>query len=78
MKERNQRMEEEIKKSELLNKIIITPTITSATSEVDGRSIWVGNVDYGATLEGLNKHFEQCGVIMRTKILRDKISGKSK
>ncbi|ESN89945.1 hypothetical protein HELRODRAFT_182955 [Helobdella robusta] len=63
MKERNQRMEDEIKESELLNKIINTPTITSATSEVDGRSIWVGNVDYGATLKGLNKHFEQCGSI---------------
>ncbi|ESN89937.1 hypothetical protein HELRODRAFT_182947 [Helobdella robusta] len=78
MKERNQRMEEEIKESELLNKIINTPTITSATSEVDGRSIWVGNVDYGATLKGLNKRFEQCGLIKRTKILRDKYSGKPK
>ncbi|ESO09688.1 hypothetical protein HELRODRAFT_126215, partial [Helobdella robusta] len=41
-------------------------------------SIWVGNVDFGATLKGLNKHFEQCGVIVRTKILRDKFSGKLK
>ncbi|ESN89952.1 hypothetical protein HELRODRAFT_126196, partial [Helobdella robusta] len=39
---------------------------------------YIHDYDYGATLDGLNKHFEQCGVIMRTKILRDKFSGKSK
>ncbi|ESN89951.1 hypothetical protein HELRODRAFT_182961 [Helobdella robusta] len=81
MRKKIQKMREERRECENLKKMFVTnttPTASSATSEVDGRSIWVGNVDYGATLEGLNKHFEQCGLIIRTKILRDKFSGKSK
>ncbi|ESO03098.1 hypothetical protein HELRODRAFT_80718 [Helobdella robusta] len=81
MREMIQKMEEEMRECETLKEKFVTNTTsnaTSATSEVDGRSIWVGNVDYGSTLKDLKEHFEQCGAIIRTKILRDKFSGKPK
>lgn len=46
--------------------------------EVDGRSIYVGNVDYGATAEELEQHFHGCGSINRVTILCDKYSGHPK
>lgn len=33
--------------------------------EVDNRSVYVGNVDYGATAEELEQHFHGCGSINR-------------
>uniref|UniRef100_T1J545 RRM domain-containing protein n=1 Tax=Strigamia maritima TaxID=126957 RepID=T1J545_STRMM len=46
--------------------------------EVDARSIYVGNVDYGATAEELEQHFHGCGSINRVTILCDKYSGHPK
>ena len=46
--------------------------------DVDTRSIWVGNVDYGATAEELEAHFHGCGSINRVTILCDKFSGHPK
>lgn len=46
--------------------------------EVDARSIYVGNVDYGATAEELEQHFHGCGSINRVTILCDKFSGHPK
>ncbi|XP_023220224.1 polyadenylate-binding protein 2-like [Centruroides sculpturatus] len=46
--------------------------------EVDGRSVYVGNVHYGATAEELEQHFYGCGSINRVKILCDKYSGHPK
>ncbi|XP_023220718.1 polyadenylate-binding protein 2 isoform X2 [Centruroides vittatus] len=46
--------------------------------EVDGRSVYVGNVDYGATAEELEQHFHGCGSINRVTILCDKYSGHPK
>ncbi|KOX81159.1 Polyadenylate-binding protein 2 [Melipona quadrifasciata] len=37
--------------------------------EVDNRSIYVGNVDYGATAEELEQHFHGCGSVNRNVIL---------
>lgn len=34
--------------------------------EVDNRSVYVGNVDYGATAEELEEHFHGCGSINRS------------
>ncbi|KFQ56900.1 Polyadenylate-binding protein 2, partial [Nestor notabilis] len=47
-------------------------------TEVDQRSIYVGNVDYGATAEELEAYFCSCGEINRVTILCDKFSGHPK
>jgi polyadenylate-binding protein 2 len=46
--------------------------------EADLRSIYVGNVDYSATAQGLEAHFHGCGSINRVTILCDKFSGHPK
>eukprot|EP01099_Mayorella_cantabrigiensis_P005143 TRINITY_DN4022_c0_g1_i4.p1 TRINITY_DN4022_c0_g1~~TRINITY_DN4022_c0_g1_i4.p1 ORF type:complete len:211 (+),score=51.86 TRINITY_DN4022_c0_g1_i4:46-633(+) len=46
--------------------------------EVDARSVFVGNVDYGSTPEELQTHFQSCGAINRVTILVDKFSGRPK
>lgn len=46
--------------------------------EVDNRSIYVGNVDYGATANDLEQHFHGCGSINRVTILRNKYDGHPK
>lgn len=46
--------------------------------EADSRSIYVGNVDYGATAEELEAHFQGCGSVNRVTILCDKFSGHPK
>jgi len=46
--------------------------------EVDGRSVYVGNVDYAATAEELEQHFHGCGSINRVTILCNKFDGHPK
>jgi polyadenylate-binding protein 2 len=46
--------------------------------EADGRSVYVGNVDYGSTPEELQEHFNSCGTINRITILCDKYTGHPK
>lgn len=46
--------------------------------KVDERSIYVGNVDYGATSEQLENHFHGCGTINRVTILSNKYNGHPK
>merc|ERR1711862_1058790 len=48
------------------------------SEEVDRRSVYVGQVDYGATPEELHEHFKNCGPINRVTILVDKFSGCAK
>ncbi|NXL48895.1 PABP2 protein, partial [Podilymbus podiceps] len=54
------------------------PKMTEDKMEVDQRSIYVGNVDYGGTAEELESHFNSCGQINRVTILCDKFSGHPK
>ncbi|KAF1496372.1 Polyadenylate-binding protein 2, partial [Eudyptula minor novaehollandiae] len=54
------------------------PKTTQEKIEVDQRSIYVGNVDYGGTAEELESHFNSCGQINRVTILCDKFSGHPK
>ncbi|NWH54757.1 EPAB2 protein, partial [Fregata magnificens] len=54
------------------------PRTTEEKMEVDQRSIYVGNVDYGGTAEELESHFNSCGQINRVTILCDKFSGHPK
>ncbi|KAG8747228.1 cytoplasmic RNA-binding protein [Ceratobasidium sp. 414] len=49
-----------------------------STEIVDGRSVYVGNVDYGATPEELQAHFQAVGTINRITILCDKFTGHPK
>ncbi|KAA1466172.1 hypothetical protein DENSPDRAFT_767286 [Dentipellis sp. KUC8613] len=44
----------------------------------DSRSVFVGNVDYGATPEEIQAHFQSCGTINRVTILCDKFTGHPK
>ena len=44
----------------------------------DERSIFVGNVDYGATADELEQHFLGCGVVKRVSILCNKFDGHPK
>ncbi|KAJ8468400.1 hypothetical protein ONZ45_g17258 [Pleurotus djamor] len=44
----------------------------------DGRSVYVGNVDYSATPEEIQVHFQACGTINRVTILCDKFTGHPK
>ena len=46
--------------------------------QADASSIYVGNVDYGATAEELEAHFHGCGSVNRVTILCDKFSGHPK
>ncbi len=52
--------------------------IVGNNAETDGRSVYVGNVDYGATPEELQAHFQACGTINRITILCDRWSGQPK
>lgn len=40
--------------------------------EADGRSVYIGNVDYAATPEELQQHFQSCGTVNRVTILTDR------
>merc|ERR1712032_906210 len=46
--------------------------------EVDRRSVYIGQVDYGSTPEELQEHFKSCGQINRITILVDKFTGSPK
>ena len=46
--------------------------------DVDSRSVYIGNVDYGATAEELEQHFHGCGSINRVTILCNKYDGHPK
>lgn len=46
--------------------------------DADNRSIYVGQVDYGATAEELEQHFHGCGAVNRVTILCDKFTGHPK
>merc|ERR1719228_3291848 len=46
--------------------------------DVDSRSVYIGNVDYGATAEELEQHFHGCGSINRVTILVNKYDGHPK
>jgi len=61
----------------------MSPSATGTMSleekmEVDARSVYVGNVDYGATAEELEAHFHGSGSINRVTILCNKFDGHPK
>ncbi|CAD5221101.1 unnamed protein product [Bursaphelenchus okinawaensis] len=59
----------------------ISPEATMTSEEKQAQdllSIFVGNVDYSATSETLQRHFAECGTVERVTILHDKFRGKPK
>ena len=46
--------------------------------DIDGRSVFVGNVDYEASPEEIQAHFQSAGSINRVTILLDKFTGHPK
>jgi len=88
IKARVKEMEEEAEKLKEMQKEVeeslsMSPT-TSAfptqeeKADADGRSVYVGNVDYTATAAELEQHFHGCGSVNRVTILCDKFSGHPK
>jgi polyadenylate-binding protein 2 len=89
IKARVKEMEEEAEKlKQLQSEVNKQMTMGSPTApvpmsleekiEIDNRSIYVGNVDYGATAEELEAHFHGCGSINRVTILCNKVDGHPK
>lgn len=90
IKARVREMEEEAEKLKEMQKEVDTQmNLTSPTTaspfpsaeekmDADARSVYVGNVDYGATAEELEQHFHGCGSVNRVTILCDKFTGHPK
>ncbi|XP_061163348.1 polyadenylate-binding protein 2-like isoform X2 [Saccostrea echinata] len=90
IKARVREMEEEAEKLKEMQKEVDTQmNMTSPTTaspfptpeekmDADTRSVYVGNVDYGATAEELEQHFHGCGSVNRVTILCDKYTGHPK
>jgi hypothetical protein len=55
-----------------------TESLRESKEDIDARSIFVGNVDYGASPEEIQAHFQSCGSINRVTILLDKFTGHPK
>lgn len=82
MKKRVAEMEEEAEKLRVMQANLEQKSETLDKSEdkedVDSRSIFVGNVDYSASPEEIQNHFQSCGSINRVTILLDKYTGHPK
>mmetsp|Transcript_62684 Transcript_62684/g.176759 ORF Transcript_62684/g.176759 Transcript_62684/m.176759 type:complete len:198 (-) Transcript_62684:85-678(-) len=78
MQKKVQEMEEEAEKLKKLTDSVEETAEGIDREEVDKRSVYVGNVDYGSTPEELQEHFKSCGQINRITILVDRFSGSPK
>merc|ERR1719158_2007326 len=71
-------MEEEAEKLKELTESVDPGGGKGDQEDTDKRSVYIGQVDYGATPEELQEHFKSCGQIARITILVDKYSGHPK
>ncbi|EPE10045.1 polyadenylate-binding protein 2 [Ophiostoma piceae UAMH 11346] len=80
MKLRVAEMEEEAAKLREMQKDLDhqSQEFSENKEDVDSRSIFVGNVDYSASPEEIQAHFQSCGSINRVTILLDKFTGQPK
>jgi len=80
MKKRVQEMEAEAAKLREMQASLDSQTehLRESKEDIDNRSIFVGNVDYGASPEEIQAHFQSCGSINRVTILLDKFTGHPK
>ncbi|XP_022891718.1 polyadenylate-binding protein 1-like [Olea europaea var. sylvestris] len=56
----------------MLEDLTDASTTQAEKKELDSRSIYIGNVDYGCTPEEVQQHFQSCGTVYRVTILTDK------
>ncbi|RKP22439.1 hypothetical protein SYNPS1DRAFT_8802, partial [Syncephalis pseudoplumigaleata] len=66
MKRRVQEMEREAAKLKEMQAQVVqemSSEMGEDKEEADARSVYVGNVDYGATPEEVQAHFQSCGTI---------------
>jgi len=80
MKKRVQEMEAEAAKLREMQASLDSQTdsLRESKEDIDARSIFVGNVDYGASPEEIQAHFQTVGAINRVTILLDKFTGHPK
>lgn len=80
MKRRVAEMEEEAAKLREMQSNLdhAQQELGDSKDDIDGRSIFVGNVDYSASPEEIQAHFQSCGSINRVTILLDKFTGQPK
>ncbi|KAK1762403.1 RNA-binding domain-containing protein [Phialemonium atrogriseum] len=80
MKKRVAEMEEEADKLRAMQESLEhqQQQLSEDKEDVDSRSIFVGNVDYSASPEEIQAHFQSCGSINRVTILLDKFTGQPK
>ncbi|KAF7571986.1 Polyadenylate-binding protein 2 (Poly(A)-binding protein 2) [Pyrenophora tritici-repentis] len=80
MRRRVQEMEEEAQKLRQMQAAIDNERheMRESKEDVDARSVFVGNVDYGASPEEIQAHFQSIGSINRVTILLDKFTGHPK
>lgn len=80
MKKRVAEMEEEANKLREMQASLDSQSekVQENQTDVDSRSIFVGNVDYSASPEEIQAHFQSCGSINRVTILLDKFTGQPK
>merc|ERR1719456_2043051 len=71
-------MEEEAENLKKLTEEMDETAPGDDAAEVDRRSVYIGNVDYGSVPEELQEHFKSCGAINRITILVDKWTGSPK
>lgn len=80
MKRRVAEMEEEATKLREMQATLAQHSneLQDDKEDIDSRSIFVGNVDYSASPEEIQTHFQSCGSINRVTILLDKFTGHPK
>lgn len=80
MKKRVQEMEAEAARLREMQSQLDSQSenLRESKEDIDNRSIFVGNVDYGASPEEIQAHFQNCGSINRVTILLDKFTGQPK
>jgi len=80
MKKRVQEMEAEAAKLREMQASLDSNehNLRESKEDIDSRSVFVGNVDYGASPEEIQSHFGSCGAINRVTILLDKFTGHPK
>lgn len=76
--EKIQAMQNEVEKQMNVPKGAAAVMSSEDKADTDLRSVWIGNVDYGATAEELEAHFHGCGSVNRVTILCDKFTGHPK
>lgn len=56
----------------------IDQKMTALSGSMDEHSVYIGQVDYSATIEEIRAHFSACGTINRITIMTDKHTGQPK